>query len=183
MGLCIRAVSADYHYDEKIQDNVGEEYSDVDIGYIGFKLFRDSLVKYASNGRFNDSYKDKYDDGTHLCGNFYNDNDLRVCINEEDFTKEDLENGGEDLKIYFNKLNHMKKNYPKLYQVFPLFSHHDTEGEIPLEHCKMILPVIKEFYEHDKHNYGYSGWDYNFTEELINVLETAINHGGKLDFC
>ena len=46
MGLCIRAVSADYHYDEKIEDNVGEEYCDVDIGYIGFKFFRDRIVSH-----------------------------------------------------------------------------------------------------------------------------------------
>ena len=77
----------------------------------------------------------------------------------------------------------MKETYPKLYQVFPLVAHCDCEGEMSYKQCKRLLPVIKEFYEQDNRNYGYSGLDYNFTEEFISVLEEVISHRGKLYFC
>ena len=53
---------------------------------------------------------------------------------------------------------------------------------MPLNQCEQILPLIKEFYEQDKTNYGYSAWDYNFTEDLIAILEEIVNHKGKLLF-
>ena len=186
MGLTLRAVSKEYHYSKIKEDVVGKEYGlSTDIGYIGFKLFRDALVKFTTNGAYSDINKDKYFDGKYasdLVNSFIDDDSLQVCIDDEDFLSEDLEKYQDEVKQYKHKLFHMKEHYPKLYQVFPLIAHCDCDGEMPLKQCQMILPVIKEFYKQDTHNYGYSGWNYNFTEEFISILEEVISHRGKLYF-
>lgn len=184
MGLTLRAVSKGYHYSERKEDMVGKEYGlSTDIGYGGFYSIRIALANFASNGKFTDAFKDIYDDGSKLIDSFMDDNTLQICTDEEDFMAEDLTNSPEEIKAYKAKLAHMKETYPKLYQVFPLVAHRDCEGEMSYKQCKRLLPVIKEFYEQDNRNYGYSGLDYNFTEEFISVLEEVISHRGKLYFC
>ena len=190
MGLCISARSSDYkyiyNYNEETQEDeeteIGEDYyCDADIGYIGFKNFRDKLVEFATNGKFTDIANDKYDDGEPLCWAFYDDETYQIGIDKNIFTEEDLKK--ESIKKYLNKLNHMKENYPKLYQIFPFIAHSDCEGEVPYEQVLSAYPIIKEFYEVDKTNYGYWGKEYNFTECLLKTFETVIEKKGKLYFC
>lgn len=183
MGLCIEARSCKSHYSERLEEYTGKSYGSTDIGYFGFKFFRDALMKFATNGTFTDISKDKYFDGSNVIGGFMRDDTLAICMLREDFSENDIKEDFEAVVSYLNKLDDMKQKYPKLYSLFPLIAHCDCEGEIPYEQCRMILPVLKEFYETDKHNYGYSGWDYNFTEELINVITECIKHKGKLLFC
>jgi hypothetical protein len=45
MGLTLTAVSKDYHYDEN-GEGAGEQYFSTDIGYIGYKIFRDDGNRY-----------------------------------------------------------------------------------------------------------------------------------------
>lgn len=183
MCLTLRAVSNGYHYSKTKEDVVGKEYGlSTDIGYGGFCAFRIALAAFASNGKFSDAFNDVYDDGTKLIEAFMNDSTLQICVDGEDFAAEDSTSRQEKTKAYKAKLAHMKDAYPKLYQVFPLVAHCDCEGEMPYKQCKMILPVIKEFYEQDNRNYGYPCLGYNFTEELIDILEEAVSHKGKLYF-
>lgn len=176
MGLTLSAVSKGYHYSEWKEDMVGKEYLSTDIGYGGFKFLRDALLKFASNGVYSNIVDDILQ-GKEFTWCWYKENTMVVIMHREDF--EDAEEVDED---YLNKLEYLKVNYPKVYAIYPLLAHCDCEGEMPLSQCKMILPVIKEFYETDKSNYGYSGWDYNFTEEFIDILETIIQKKGKLYF-
>lgn len=176
MGLTLSAVSKGYHYSKLKGDVVGKEYLSTDIGYFGFKFFRDALLKFASDGVYSDIAKDTLK-GKEFTWCWYKDDTMAVIMRRDEF-----EEGDKVDEDYLNKLEYLKVNYPKVYAIYPLLAHCDCEGEMPLNQCKMILPVIKEFYKQDNHNYGYSGWDYNFTEEFINILETVIQKKGKLYF-
>ena len=178
MGLTLKAVSKDYHYDEE-GEGVGEEYSSTDIGYGGYKFFRDALLKFASNGKMMDIVC-RFE-GKELTWCFYSSKTYIVVSSKEQLDDED--EGNEKVKEYFKRLEKLKAEYPDVYEIFGFIAHNDCEGEIPLFQCEKLLPVLKRFYEVDKNNYGYSGWDYNFTEDLINVLEEVIENKGKLWFC
>lgn len=177
MGLTLTAVSKDYHYDEE-GEGVGEEYSSTDIGYIGYKIFRDALLNFASNGKMKDlncRFANK-----ELTWCYYEPKTFIVTTSKEQFDDDDKIN--EKIEEYFKRLEKLKEEYPDVYEIFGFIAHNDCEGEIPLFQCEMLLPVLKRFYEVDKNNYGYSGWEYNFAEDLINILEEVVEKKGKLWF-
>ena len=182
MGLRICAVSRGYRYSEKKGDMVGSEYADTEIGYIGFMSFRDALASFASGGQFHDLMDDTYL-GKSLTWCFNDEKTFVVATGNSYFSKEDFENNGAAIDAYLERLDTMGREFPKLRAVFSLIAHNDCEGEIPLAQCKEILPVLREFRKVDSTNYGYSAVNYNFTDELISVIEEAIAHRGKLYFC
>ena len=181
MGLNIAAVSRGYKYSEKKGDMVGSEYDSTIIGYIGFKFFRDALVSFASDGDIKDAVEYQYL-GKSLCWCFSN-NDTNVVANDKkDFSEGDFEKYGEEINEYLRKLDWLDEKYPKLRAIYPFIAHSDCQGEIPLEQCRQILPILREFRAADGRHYGYSGHDYNFTDRLISVVESAVSHRGKLYF-
>lgn len=177
MGLSITGVSYDYKINEEEGDFEGEEFSSTDIGYFGYKFFRDALIEFCTDGRLN---LDSNYGGGPLAWCFYDDETYEILFEPEDFSEERLKNP--KVQEYQRKLNSLKKDYPKLYEVYDFVCHCDAEGIVPAKTCKRLLPILKEFYQADKKNYGYSGWDYNFTENLISILEEVVQVGGKLYF-
>ena len=178
MGLSIMAVNKNYGFTKCGDDKKkNETFGSTDIGYIGYKIFRDNLIKFASDGRilsidelelfFNKSY-------------FHNDKTFKIAL-ESDFATEELKD--DKVQAYIEKLKKIKSIYPKVYDIIPLVLHCDCEGEIPFSQIKPILPILNDFHKYDKSNYGYSGREYNFTEDLIEVIEEAIKNKGKLYFC
>ncbi|MBR3208815.1 MAG: hypothetical protein IKF82_00960 [Bacilli bacterium] len=194
MGLTLSAVSKDYGYNEEKEDYIGEEYLSTDIGYGGFKVFRNNLIKWASNNKLND--ESTFENGKFIKGSetpdFFqrnNQNKLYWGFHEEKTYVVAMEDDGDedDLKNkewikYVEKLKALKEQYPKVYVLYPFLAHCDCEGEMPLEQCEQILPLIKEFHKIDNRSYGYSGWEYNFVEDFISILEEVVNHKGKLRF-
>ena len=194
MGLRLSAVSKDYGYDEEKEDYIGEDYLSTDIGYFGFKTFRDNLIKWASNNKLNG--ETTFENGEFIKGSEepdffqrnnqnklywgFHENHTLVIAMEDDGDEEDLKN--EKWIKYVEKLKALKEQYPNVYVLYPFLSHCDCEGEMPLEQCEKILPLIKEFHKADNRSYGYSAWEYNFVEDFIKVLEEVIKHKGKLRF-
>ena len=142
MGLSICAVSKGYHWSKRLDDAVGKRYADVDIGYIGWKFFRDALLKFASNGVYSDITKDVLR-GKEFTWCWWNSDTYAVLMTREEFS-------GEPDEDYLDKLEYLKKEFPRVYAIYPLISHNDCEGELPLYQCKAVLPVIQEFFEQDK---------------------------------
>ena len=182
MGLDVYAVSRGYRYSEKKGDMIGSQYASAEIGYIGFLRFRNALVSFASGGQFRDIVDDTYL-GKGLTWCFNDEKTFVVATGNSYFSKEDFEKNGAVIDAYLERLDIMGEEFPKLRAVFPLIAHSDCEGEIPLAQCKEILPVLREFRKVDSTNYGYARVAYNFTDELISVVEEAIAHRGKLYFC
>lgn len=182
MGLDVYAVSRGYRYSEEKDDMVGSQYASTEIGYIGFLRFRNALTSFASDGRFHDIMGDRYL-GKKLTWCFNDEKTFVVATGGSYFSEEDRKENGAAIDAYLERLDAMGREFPKLLAVFPLIAHSDCAGEIPLDQCKGILPILREFRKVDSTNYGYSAWDYNFTDELISVVEEAIAHRGKLYFC
>ena len=194
MGLVLKAVSKDYGYNEEKDDYIGEGYLSTDIGYGGFKMFRNNLAKWASNNVADDTslfinnkilpsgdvFFSSHNDEDYLAYCFYDSENYTVLMDFDQASEESKKN--EKFINYIKKLDFLKKEFPKLYTLYPFIFHCDCQGEVPLEQCEQILPLIKEFHETDNRSYGYSGWEYNFVEDLISVLEEVITHKGKLLF-
>ena len=194
MGLTLSAVSKDYGYNEEKDDYIGEKYLSTDVGYGGFKVFRNKLIQWASNNKLND--ESTFENGKFIKGSempdFFqrnNPNKLYWGFHEEKTYAVAMEDDGDedDLKNekwikYVEKLKALKEQYPKVYVLYPFLSHCDCEGEMPLKQCEQILPLIKEFHKVDNRSYGYTGWEYNFVEDFISILEEVVNHKGKLLF-
>ena len=180
MGLSLTAVSKNYGYKKDGEGKKGNKrYSDVEIGYIGYKLFRNKLIAFLT--------EDKISDMDALVGEYgmfketwYDTKTYMVAV------KKKLFDDGEQKKVevleYLSKLDLIKKAYPKLYDCFAFIAHCDCEGEMPLEQVGILLPHIKAFYEHDSRNYGYGGRPYNFTRDFIAVCEDVVKNKGKLYF-
>lgn len=176
MGLTLCAVSKGYRYSKKKDDMIGKMFNSVDVGYGGFMSFRNALLKFASGGAFSHIVDDDLF-GKSFSWCWFKDKTFVVIM-----TKEQLENDDDYDKEYFDKLNWLKNNYPKLYDIYPFLVHCDCEGEMPLEQVEKLLPIVKTFYTYNKHNYGYSAWEYNFTKEFIKVLSVVVEKKGKLYF-
>lgn len=196
MGLTLTAVSADYGYTEDREEIIGEEYLSTDIGYGGFKNFRDALLRMVSGGAATDNnclflrkkfipsgdmffqcHKPQTD---YLVYCFYDNKTKVVLTGSEGLDEDDLKN--EKVVNYLKKLEDLKESYPKVFDIYPFIAHTDCEGEMPLDQCEKLLPLVKEFYSANKGHYGYSGMDYNFTEDFIAILEEVVSHKGKLWF-
>jgi hypothetical protein len=194
MGLTLRAVSKDYGYDEEKDEDIGEVYSSTDTGYGSFRAFRNNLIKWATNDAADDnslfinnkilpgeeSFFSRRPADEFLAYCFYDSEDFVIRMELEEGSKESQQNP--KFINYIKKLEFLKEAYPKLYTLYPFVYHCDCEGKMPLNQCKQILPLIKEFHEFDKRSYGYSGWEYNFVKDFIQILEDVVNHEGELDF-
>ena len=177
MGLSLVAVNKSYGYTKNGDYKKGNiRYSDVDIGYCSYKIFRDDLLKYLTNNRINkleelDRYFGKY---------FYDDKTYRVATKQiNNFSKEELQ----ELEViaYLKKLEKLKIDYPKLYDCFAFIEHCDCEGEMPYQQVEDVLPHLKDFAEKNKKQYGYLR-ALDFTNDLILVLEDVVKNKGKLYF-
>ncbi len=195
MGLTLKAVSKDYGYDEEKDNYIGEEYLSTDIGYGGFKAFRENLAKWSSDNKADDMslfinnkilpsgdvFFSRHNQEEYLGYCFYKGDTYVVLTDFDQGSEESKKN--EKFINYCKKLDFLKKEFPKLYTLYPFIFHVDSVGEMPLEQCEQILPLIKEFHKFDNRSYGYSAWKYNFVEDFIKILEEVIKHNGKLNFC
>lgn len=171
MGLSLKAVNFDYHFDEELEEYVGYKGYSTDCGYFGFARFRNDLVKFITNNKlnFDSNYCGKpltwcwFDSETY---------EVRMDRSTSDFEDED----------YFNKLETMKNQFPKLYDLYPFIAHCDCEGSIPYTQLEKALPILKEFQSQANETYGYSGRDYDWLEEVIGIIQEVINIKGKLWF-
>jgi hypothetical protein len=177
MGLSLKAVSKDYHYDEEVEDYVGEyESLTTDIGYFGYKFFRDDLIKYCTNGKY-ENIKEVF----YVFDCYQDTETYKIAMIEKDFEEQELQD--EAVQKYLIKLNHLKNVCPKLYNCYPFVMHNDCEGEIPYEQLESVLPILQEYkQEHTNKKYGYGGWDYDWLQDLIDIIEEAIEMKGKLMF-
>lgn len=171
MGLSLKAVSIDYHYDKELDDYIGEKGSiSSDIGYIGYKFFRDDLVSFTTNNKIKSI--DDYYRGKELTWSWYDDKTFEVAMEEIDF---------ED-KEYISRLEQMKREYPKLYDIFPFIAHCDCDGTISYKQIENVLPVLEEFNKQKQKKYGYSAHNYDFAEDLVEIMKEVISMKGKLYF-
>jgi hypothetical protein len=171
MGLSLQAVSIDYHYDEDIHDYVGEEGTiSSDIGYISYKIFRDDLVSFATNNKIKSI--DDYYCGEKLTLCWYDEKTFEVAMEEIGFKDEE----------YILRLEQMKREYPKLYDIFPFVEHCDCEGTMPYTQIEKVLPVLEEFNKQKNKKYGYSAYNYDFAEDLVEIMKEVISMKGKLYF-
>lgn len=178
MGLTIVAISNDYKYDEEKDITIGEEYCSTDIGYGGFAQFRNDFTAFISG---NDLDSEAYFMDKELLWCYSkSEYPYNVITSREEFCHETLER--QEAKDYLYRMEGLKEEYPKVFSVYKFLAHNDCEGEIDLETCKNLLPLVEDFYKYNNKNYGYSAWDYNFTKDFIEILKEVVNHNGKLKF-
>lgn len=206
MGLDIRVVSSDFHYDKELEEYVGETLCDLDahIGYIGYKVLRDEIFKFFSNndltgdslfvptsngGIFKNleplevikrSLKgigDSYD----MCYAWIDDDTLTPYMSLDEFNEEITQEKEKSVNMYFEKLDALKRNYPKVYILYPFLSHSDCEGSLSYEHCERVIDLLKEF--RDNNDTIKNENLIAFMGVLIELMEQAIKLKGKLWFC
>lgn len=177
MGLSLEAVSKDWHYDEQLEEYVGETGSlSTDIGYIGYKFFRDDLIEYCTNGRFN-----RLETLGEVIGAYEDKKTYKIAMTKEDFEKEELQD--KEVLRYLQKLDWLKSISQKMYDCFPFIMHCDCDGEIPYTQLEKVLPILEEYKQkYSNKKYGYSGHKYDWLQDLIDIVKEAIEMKGKLWF-
>ena len=172
MGLSLKAVSKEWHYDEQLEEYVGEVKSSTNnIGYISYKLFRDDLIKYCTNGKL-----ERLETINDLFGCYQDNETYKVAMTKEDFEEEELKEY--EVQKYLKGLEHLKNTYPKLYDCFPFIMHCDCDGEMPYTQLERALPILEE-YEQECSDKEYS---YCELQDLIDVIKETIEIKGKLWF-
>ena len=87
MGLSLYAVSKDYHYDEELDDYVGEKGClSTDIGYFGYKFFRDDLIEYCTSGKYESIEK-----VFKVFGCYSDTETYKIAVIEGDFEEQELQ--------------------------------------------------------------------------------------------
>lgn len=179
MGLSLSAVNRDYGFTEDGDDKKGNEcYCSTDTGYSSYKFFREDFMKFLTDGRienFDELFSAKYLPN----GYWYNDKyTVLMCI--EDFEEDNRDNP--KVKDYLDRLEKIKEEFLDLFDCLPFIMHNDCEGEMPYEQLVSLVPHLKFYHEQTGKAWGYSGWDYDFVQDLIDCCEEAIEHKGKLYF-
>lgn len=177
MGLSLKAVSKDWHYDEKLDEYVGETGSlSTDIGYIGYKFFRDDLIKYCTNGEW-----EKLETIVDIFSCYCDNETYKVAMTKEDFEEEELKD--DKVQEYIKRLEGLKNIFPKIYNCFPFIMHCDCDGDIPYTQLEKVLPILEEYKQkYPNKKYGYSMRKYDWLKDLIDIIKEAIEMKGKLQF-
>ena len=168
MEVILKSVSKYFRFDENGKE-VGQVFSSIKTGLGSYSCFREELIKYVTNGKIsklNEIYCD-----TELCLCWYKDKTMEVVLqtNADEEVLNDI--------LYIAKLNKMKKEFSKLYDIYPLIAHPVGEGEMRTNQLKKVLPILKEFRK--------SITDikkYKWIDEFIKGIEIIIKKDGKLLF-
>lgn len=183
MGLDILGVSSDYMHEYTDNDDeieIGETYGSTYISYSGYSTFRDALIRYCTDGHISSIGSNYF--GMPLACCFYDDKTYAVAFNPECFTQEEIMNN-QEVSNYVLKLKCLQKDYPKLYNIYDFVCHSDCEGEVPVDTCERLLPILTEFidtFEECKEKFNYAEWVVDFAKRLSNVLTEIVPVGGKL---
>ena len=193
MGLSLYYATKDYEYSYETDAYKGSCDLSFDIGYVGYKIFRDKLLQFATNGLANgDSlfidgiiknsnkmtmFMTEEEQKNLLCYCWYSDDKgYKVIMNKEDFNNEEITNEKQE---YLDKLEKIKKLYPKVYDLYPFVFHSDCEGYILKDQVINVLPILKEC---KQANYLKNEYDKDFLDFLIVTIEKVIKTNGKLMF-
>lgn len=193
MGLSLYYATKDYKYDYETDTYIGNCDLSFNIGYMSYKIFKDKLLEFATNGMvngdslfINDIFK-KSDKLPMFMNNeeqksllsycwYSNDNGYKVVMTAQDFSNEEITS---EKKEYLDKLEKIKQICPKLYNLYPFVFHSDCDGYICKEQLVGVLPILKEckMAEYLKEDYGKK-----FLDFLIETIEKVIKTDGKLMF-
>lgn len=187
MGLDIHAVNNKFRFNKDGELRKGSMYYDnsrTASGYSYYRIFREHFISWLTQGDMN-SFDDvyKYCSFTRERGAWYDRDTYEVLTKPSQIQKEDdvelrtVENAIADdieLEAYFDMLGRMKKEYPKLYDAFPMLFHSDCEGYIPYKQLKAVVPHLRRWAETD--GCGYK----EYIKDYLNSCEIAILNKGKL---
>lgn len=179
MGLTIIAVNKNYGFkkDGKEKKN-NKEYNSTETGYFSYKSFREDFMSYLTNKEIN-TFEELFSDFFPEC--YWIKENQQVIMNVDDF--EEKKKNKPKVLDYLKKLELLKEKYPNLYDCFAFIVHCDCEGEIPFQQLVPLVPHLEEYHKQTGRKWGYSGWDYDWVQELIDCCNETINHNGKLYFC
>lgn len=178
MGLTLTAVNKNYGYTKDGEERKrNKDYFSTDTGYGAYKFFREDFMSFLTNGSI--STFDELFTRFFPNGYWYNEKYV-VLVNLNDF--EEANRSNPKVLDYLDRLDLIKDKYPKLYDCFAFVTHNDCEGEMPYEQLVLLVPHLKEYHEQTGKTWGYSGWGYDWVQDLIECCEETIKHKGKIWF-
>lgn len=116
-----------------------------------------------------------------MCWAWIDDDTLTPYMSLAEFNEEITQESEKSVDMYFEKLDALKRKYPKVYTLYPFLSHSDCEGSLSYEHCERVIDLLKEF--RNNNDTITNGNLIAFMDELIELMEQAIKLKGKLWFC